>query len=166
MAGAGDKAKTGGKGYKANKTSFKPGHKPTGGRPKGSRNMRTEIYEGIVRGHDEALVKTLISEAGNARNMGAMRILMDRMWPVRPFKEEPVEFALPKLDDSGDVLKAGQRLMASAARGEMAIGDAERIMGLLNGLRAMIETVDLAKRVDAMQEALEALKAAAGGAGA
>ena len=32
--------------------------------------MRTEIYEGIVRGHDEALVKTLISEAGNARNMG------------------------------------------------------------------------------------------------
>ena len=86
---------------------------------------------------------------------------MDRMWPVRPFKEEPVEFALPKLDDSSDVLKAGQRLMASAARGEMAIGDAERIMGLLNGLRAMIETVDLAKRVDAMQEALEALKAAA-----
>jgi hypothetical protein len=139
----------------ANKTSFAPGTAPRRGRKLGSRNKRTLLYESIVGAYDETLIKVLIAEAGERRNMGAMRMLIDRLWPVRAPKEEPVAFPLPKLDDSGDVLKAGQRLLAKAAAGQIAIGDAERIMGLLNGLRSMIETVDLAKRVDAMQEALD-----------
>jgi hypothetical protein len=77
---------------------------------------------------------------------------------VKPAKEEPIAFPLPRLNDSQDVLNAGQKLLGKAAAGEIAISDAERIMGLLNGLRGMMETVELAKRVDAMQEALEALR--------
>jgi hypothetical protein len=92
----------------ANKESFAPGNKRGRGRPKGSRNQRTLIYEKIVAGFDERLIKVLIAEAGERRNMGAMRILIDRLWPVRPAKEDPVEFALPKqLEDSADILKAG-----------------------------------------------------------
>ena len=140
--------------------SFKPGNRGGPGRSKVSKNHRTLIYETLVKGHDEQLIKVLVAEAGVARNMIAMRILLDRIWPTRPYKEAPIAFPLPSLDSPAAMMAAAVKVADAMTGGELSPVDGERLLNMINAVRSIHEGVELAKQVEQMRAELDAMKTA------
>jgi hypothetical protein len=84
-----------------------------------------------------------------------VRLLPQSSWPVT--------FDLPPINGVADIPQAVRCALSAASEGRLTIEDAEKIIGLLNGLRAAYEGVDLAARLDEMAAKLDDLAAKAGG---
>ena len=121
-----------------------------GGRKHGARNKTTLAVEALLEGEHEALTRAAIKNALEG-DTTALRLCLDRIAPVR--KDSPVTFDLPKIETAKDALKASAALLAAVAAGEVTPDEAGRVMALLTSHRALVETSDLANRIEALEEA-------------
>jgi hypothetical protein len=103
----------------AEKTRGKPFELGNAGRPKGTRNKTTLALEALLDGEAEALTRKAV-EMALAGDGAAMRLVMDRILPPR--KERPVMFAMPKLENVGDAVKATAALAEAVANGDITPG--------------------------------------------
>lgn len=121
------------------------------GRPVGSRNRATILAESLVDGRAEKVVATLLAKAERG-NTAAMRLVIERLLPKR--KERPVSVRIPELLSAADLVQAYSEVLASVARGEMTLGEADAFTTLLDRQRVAIETGELAARVAELEAEL------------
>ena len=128
---------------------FQRGNRFGKGRPTGSRNTVTLTLEALLDGDGEAITRKAIDLA-KAGNEAALRLCLERL--IAPRKERPVRLRLP--DDSSTAEGISQTLaaiVASAAQGEITIGEAVQLAGLLEIRRKAIETQEFERRLAEME---------------
>lgn len=119
-----------------------------GGRPRGSRNRVTRAIETLLEGEHEALTRKAIEKALDG-DMTAMRLCLDRIAPPR--KDAAISFALPPIQTAADTVSASSALLDAVAAGDVTPDEAGRVMALLTAHKALVETGDLERRIEALE---------------
>ncbi len=133
-----------------NKGQFKRGTKGGPGRSQGSRNKATIMLEKLMMAGGKAVVKAVITAAKNG-DMQAAKMVVDRLVPVP--RVRCVQIDLPAIETANDVLKALTATLAAMAAGELAPDEAATVAGVIEVKRRAVETVDLERRIAAIEEA-------------
>jgi len=122
------------------------------GRPRGSRNRVTQLCSELLAADAEAVFARLIKEAKRGEPL-AMRLVVERLVPIRAARDRVVEVDLPDVGRAVDLVEAAAALVNHAASGEITLSEAKEFMGLLEGERKLMETADLAVRLEALEGA-------------
>jgi hypothetical protein len=119
-----------------------------GGRPKGSRNRRSVLVEALMADDVEAITKVVITKAKKG-DLTACRIVLDRIAPPR--KGRPISVVIPAVTDAKSVLDVHAEIMRAVAAGELTPDEAEPICSMLTARVKLIETVEIAARLEALE---------------
>ena len=126
---------------------FAPGNP---GRPKGARHKVSRAVEMLLEGEAEALTRKAV-EAALGGDMTALRLCLDRIAPAR--REAPVTFDLGRLDGPAAALEATARAIEAMAEGELTATEAAAVVALLESYRKAFETVEIERRLAALEAA-------------
>ncbi len=124
---------------------FKPG---TSGNPAGRKPGTGEVAklrQGIAK-HIPAITRKLVQQA-KAGDVQAARLLFERVIP--PLKAAEHASALPLPD--GTLTQQGRAVLAAAAAGEIAAGQAAQLVAALSALASLTGTDELAARIAALE---------------
>jgi hypothetical protein len=109
-----------------------------------------EKLEAILEGEGEALLRVAI-ERGGAGDVSALRLAVERVWPVR---ERAIRIDLPTVNGVADVPLAIGSIIDAVAKGELTPIEGSTLSGLLGGLREAYETTELAERLAEVERRL------------
>jgi hypothetical protein len=121
------------------------------GRPKGSKNRATLLALAAMEGELDAIVNAII-KAAKAGDMVAARLVVDKLIPAA--KDRPVRISLPQITDVATCNQAQAQITASVASGDLLLSEGEALAGLVEHQRRALETHDLAKRLEAIEQQL------------
>jgi Family of unknown function (DUF5681) len=118
------------------------------GRPCGSRNQASLMAEKLMADDSEAVVRSVI-DAAKSGDMVAARLVLERLCPVR--KGRPVILDLPKIEGVNDVAAALGAVAKAMTSGEITPDEAATVAGVLEVKRRALETVELERRLTALE---------------
>lgn len=119
------------------------------GKKKGTRSSLNAAALNVLDENAEELLKKCV-ELAKAGNPTALRLTVERILPLSAMRRIEVP-NLPALDAAG-IGKALDGVTKRVADGEMSLDDAKEFATLLEAKRKAIETEDLAKRIDALEQ--------------
>jgi hypothetical protein len=128
---------------------FKKGQEPGPGRPLGSPNKSTLVFDAIGREGIEDTIRMVKRKADEQESLRAAAILLARTWPRG--RGRAVTIDLPPVDTAAGVVQAHAALVAEMAAGELTPEEASAVSNLLDNQRKAIETYDLEKRIQALE---------------
>jgi len=122
------------------------------GKPPGTRHRTTLAVEALLDGEAEALTRRAIEMAleGDAT---AMRLCLERVAPVR--KGRSVSIDLPAVATSEDLTAAFTALTDAMAQGDVTPDEAAVIASVLEARRRAIETVEIERRLQLLEQAAD-----------
>jgi len=126
---------------------FEPGNP---GKPKGTRHRATMMAEKLMADDAESVVRSVI-DAAKAGDMVAARLVLERLVPIR--KGRPVEIALPPVETPADILAALSAVVGAMAAGDITPEEATTVTAVLEGQRKAVETVEIERRLSALEKA-------------
>ena len=131
---------------KAPPHAWKPGQSgnPAGRKPGSGEvaNLRASIAQ-----HVPAIVERL-TDAALAGDVGAARLLMERVIPPLKAAEQAVPLSLP----TGSLTDQGRTILAAVAAGELAPTQGAGLLASLWTLGKLIEVDELERRIAALEE--------------
>lgn len=133
-----------------NNGHFKRGNKGGPGRGEGSRNKATIMLEKLMIDDSKAVIEAVI-KAAKSGDMQAAKMVIDRLVPTP--RGRRVLLDLPVITTAADVLKALTATVTAMGDGELAPDEAATVAGVIEVKRRAIETVDLERRIAAIEEA-------------
>jgi hypothetical protein len=127
------------------KTMWKPGES---GNPRGRTPGAGEVSKlrkGVAEHVPEIITK--LAEQAKAGDVGAARLLLERV--IAPLKaaEHPAAISLPE----GSLTEQGRAVLQAAGLGDLAPGQAAQLLAGLGALAKLIETDELAARIAALE---------------
>lgn len=128
---------------------FQPGNSFGRGRPDGSRNKATIALQQMLGTHAEAITKKCVVMALQG-DTTALRLCIERLLP--PCKESAIRLKLPSIVAASDVALALSRVLQAVACGRLTPGQGQALATILEGRRRVIETEELERRVDALEQ--------------
>lgn len=137
-------------GRKTGKASnlWKPGQSGNpNGRPRGASAVH-KLREAIGTGVEEIIKK--LTEQAKGGDVGAARLLLDRVLPPIKASDEPVEIDIP---ENGSLTDKGNAVLKAAAAGLIPVSHAASLMTAIGGLAKVAEVDELARRIAALEEA-------------
>ena len=137
----------------ANRGQFKPGQSgnPTG-KPRGARHRATVAAEALLDGEAEALTRRAV-ELALEGDTTALRLCLERVLPPR--KGRPINFTLPKMTNTGDLRAAALAILGAVSEGDISPEEAAAVAPLIRAAREAMETDELSRRLEALEQALE-----------
>jgi hypothetical protein len=132
---------------------FEPGNTLGRGRPKGSRNKSKSPRQDLFDEYAEHVIRKGIALA-LAGDTNALRICMDRISPAR--RDALIQMNLPAIRKAEDLDKAAEKVTQGLRRGKITPIEAGRIMHTLEGRLRIFETVELANRIEKVEEKMAA----------
>jgi hypothetical protein len=128
---------------------FKPGRSGNpAGKAKGTRHRVTVLAEQMMEDEASAVV-TAVVEAAKAGDMTAARIVLDRVAPAR--KGRPVKFTLPTFETAVQVVDGLGAIITAVADGTLTPDEAAAVANLIEMKRKAIETVEIERRIAALE---------------
>ena len=132
----------------------RPWPKGTSGNPKGpgtgSRNRASLLLDRMAEDEAEAVLQSVLT-AAKAGDMGAAKVLLDRIWPAR--KGRPVGLDLPEMRTPADLAAALGAVAGAVARAELSPEEGAAVAAVLETQRRAIETAQLEQRIAALEAA-------------
>ena len=132
----------------------RPWPKGVSGNPKGpgtgSRNRASLLLDRMAEGEAEAVLQSVLM-AAKAGDMGAAKVLLDRVWPAR--KGRPVRLELPEMRTPADLAAALGAVAGAVARAELSPEEGAAVAAVLESQRRAIETAQLEQRIAALEAA-------------
>jgi hypothetical protein len=132
---------------------FAPGRARMGGRKKGQRDRATVIVEKLFASHVRDVAKCVVRAAMGGEKWAA-KLVIERVMP--PAREAPINFRFGQISSPLEIPGGIQEVLSLAAAGEISLSDAERICAMIGLLRQAFETADMAQRLEAVEQTLEA----------
>ena len=118
------------------------------GRPPGSRNRTALAAETLLEGEAQALTRRAIDLALEG-DTTALRLCLERILPQR--KSRAVTFAVPRIDRVEDLAGAIGSIFQEVAGGRLRLDEGAALVGMLESKRRAMETIDLEKRLRALE---------------
>jgi hypothetical protein len=118
------------------------------GKPKGARHKTTLAIEALLDGEAEELTRVAIEKA-KAGDMIALRLCLDRLAPAR--KDRHISFALPKIEQAADAVKASLAIVEAVAAGEITPSEAGELTRVLESYARILETADHEERLKRLE---------------
>jgi hypothetical protein len=118
------------------------------GKPKGARHRLTLLAETLMEDEAREVVRAVLDKARGG-DMIAARLVLERIAPPR--KGRPVAFDLPPVATVTDVLAALDAVVLAVATGELTPDEAGSVAALLEMKRKAIETVEIERRIAALE---------------
>jgi hypothetical protein len=132
---------------------FRKGHSGNpAGRPPGCRNHATEMAEVLLEGEVDALTRKAVElalEGDTTALKLCLELCLDRVVPRR--KSQAVTFDLPQIDRVEDLGNAIGSVLKAAAGGRLFLDEAAALIGMMEARRKVMETIDLEKRLQALE---------------
>jgi hypothetical protein len=128
---------------------FQPGNP---GRPVGSKNRTTQIREKLAEEEAEGIIQKAFERA-KAGNDVCLRMVLDRVWPVR--RGQTVKLDLPPLKTSADVLNAIKSLWSGIGEGRFTPDEASALSLVAERSMQVISTQDILKRIERLEKDAE-----------
>ena len=127
-------------------TKWQPGRS---GNPRGRPQGVGEIarLRASIGKHVPAIVEKLVEQA-KAGDAGAARLLLERVLPPMKATEQPAPIDLP----AGTLTEQGHAVLAAAAAGDLAPGQAAQLIASFGALAKLVETDELAARIAALEQ--------------
>lgn len=132
---------------------FPPGNRLGRGRPKGSRNKEKSPGQNLLDEYAQHLTRKCVAMALQG-DRSAMRICMDRISPAR--QDACIRMNLPSIKTVQDVDKAADKVTQGIRRGNITPIEGGRMMNILESRSRVIETVDLERRLEKLEEEMAA----------
>lgn len=124
---------------------FQKGHSGNpAGRPPGSRNRSTLVAEVLLEGEAEALTRRVI-ELALEGDTTALKLCLERIVPQR--KSRVVNFDLPPIERVADLSAAIDAVLQAASCGQLLIGEAAAMVGMMKSKRSVMEVIEREKRI-------------------
>jgi hypothetical protein len=120
---------------------------PAGRRP-GCRNRSALAAELLLDGEAEALTRRAI-ELALEGDTTALKLCLERIVPQR--KSRAVNFDLPTIDRIEDLGGAIGAVLQAASSGRLLLDEAAALVGMMESKRRAMETIDLEKRLQALE---------------
>jgi len=119
------------------------------GRPRGAKNRVTRLAEELVENGAEELVQKAYDLAlgGDVR---CLQFFLDRLLPRR--KGRPIDLPLPAIRSMQDITTAMAAIVTGVNDGRLTAEEAGDLMNVYSACTKMVETHDLAVRVNALEE--------------
>ena len=117
-------------------------------RPKGARYKATQAVLALLKGKAEALSRKAVELALDGDTV-ALRLCLDRIAPPR--KNNPVEFALPRMKTARDAADAAAAVLQAVSNGYLTPTKATQVMSLIGSFRRVLEVTELEARVVALE---------------
>jgi hypothetical protein len=122
------------------------------GRPEGSRHRASLLAENLLDGGAEALAKKAV-EMALGGDVLALRLCMDRLVPVR--RERQLKVQLPAPATAEQIAAGFIRVVEALADGELTPTETNSVAALLESARRALETTDLARRIEELEDRIE-----------
>jgi hypothetical protein len=122
------------------------------GRVKGSRNWATTLAEQLLNRSAQRVVTALITAAEKGDTAAACFVVR-RLLPVR--HGYPIQFNLPPITTASDVVAALSVIAQQMSEGRLTVEEASAAVNVLETSRKAIETVDIERRLAAVEKAQE-----------
>ena len=107
------------------------------------------LAEKLMEDDARAVVQSVL-DAAKGGDMTAARLVLDRIAPPR--KGRPVAFELPPVETAADVLAALGAVVRQVADGIITTEEGAAVAGLLEAKRKALETVEIERRLSALEE--------------
>ena len=120
------------------------------GRPIGSRNKSTLLAEEMLDGQASAIFQKAI-ELALKGHPTALRLCLERISPPR--KERLIDLSLPIITEASHASAALTSILIGVAGGRVTPGEAESLARTVRIHTQVMETEDLARRVDDLEKA-------------
>jgi hypothetical protein len=139
--------------------SFKPGNQFGRGRPRGSRNKKTLLPQEFLDSHADAVVRQALVLALKGDSQ-LLRVLLGHILP-RP-RDLPLKLKLGPLPmgSATELSQSSEKLMKKVTSGQISLSDATELAGLMDRRRQIIETESHEMRIRAIEEKVDADRAA------
>lgn len=126
---------------------WKPGQS---GNPAGRKPGTGEVAQlrAAIAQHVPTILENLAA-AALAGDVGAARLLLERVLPPIKAAEQPAPVALPA---DGSLTEQGRAVVQAVAGGELAPAQGAALLGALGTLAKLTETDELAARIAALEE--------------
>jgi hypothetical protein len=128
---------------------FRKGQQPGPGRPPGSRNKSTLIFDAIGLEGIESTIRMVKSRADNDKSLRAAAILLSHTWPRH--RGRTVDIDLPPVETAADVVRAHAAVVAAMAAQQITPEEARAITDVLESQRRALETHDHDKRLQVLE---------------
>jgi hypothetical protein len=127
------------------------------GRPPGSRNRTTLLMESLLEGQAEQLMQKTI-ELALAGEITALRLCLERIVPPR--KERSIHLLLPPIESVQQICQAMAKVSAAIGEGEITPTEGEVLANVLLAHKTVLETGDLGRRMDELEQRMARREAA------
>ncbi|WP_153109945.1 DUF5681 domain-containing protein [Propionivibrio limicola] len=135
---------------KAPPQAWKPGQSGNPkGKPAGTRNKATTMLLTLMENGAKEITEAVI-EAAKAGDLSAARLVLDRLCP--PARERPISLELPETSTIAGISAAQQAIFKAVADGQLLLGEATTLSGLIEAQRKALETIELETRIAALEE--------------
>ena len=128
---------------------FEPGNKFGRGRPPGSRNKKTVAARELLDSYAEPVVRKVLQMGLRDGDMGALKLCMDRILPVR--RDPPVKLGSLPTSTAAEVSKSSEKVVQNVASGKLPPGQGLVMSELLDKRRRAIETQNLDERIQKLE---------------
>jgi len=106
------------------------------GRPRGSRNRKTQLAELLLDGEAERLTRKAVELALDG-DPYALKLCLDRL--IAPRRERTVEFELPPIRNIPDLDRAVSAVASAVAAGEVTPAEAAELANAVEALGRVLE---------------------------
>ena len=124
---------------------FEKGHPGGPGRPRGSRNTVNLLLDQLAESGAENMVRKVM-EAASEGNLGAARLVLNRIWSAP--KGRPLQVELPDIRTPDDLLEAHAVVAAAVSDGRLTPQDGASLATLLETHRRAFELVAQEAKID------------------
>jgi len=128
---------------------FEPGNKFGRGRPRGSKNKRTQLAQKLFEDHSAAIMALAINASRQDRQM--LRMLASRIAP-RP-RNVPVKVGSLPIGTLEDLDQASTAILKKALSGQISWSEAAEACGAIETRRSVLVSPTLEGRVSALENA-------------
>jgi hypothetical protein len=128
---------------------FEPGNKLGRGRPRGSRNQRNTRGQQLLDQYGEAIMQTAVVQAikGDRSLLRTFLFFLLRRPGDRPIQTGP----LP-MGSLEELSKSSEKVLQKVTSGKLSPGEARNLIDLIERRRSVLETVELEKRMRALEQ--------------
>lgn len=128
---------------------FEPGNRQGKGRPRGSRNKQTLLFQGAIDEYGPMIIRKTLKMAMEG-DRTAIKLTMERLVP--PAQHDRIDLHLPPVRCSADLTKVSAAVIRAAGRGELTIEQAKGVGEMLQIHGRLIEKQDFEHRIVALEQ--------------